>query len=98
MPGIERLYASLKDDDRVAFLAVAKDDEQRVRDFLSKNPLRVPTYLGEGPWPKGLDAAGVPTTFILDRKGAAVFREVGAVNWDSESARAYIRSLASQPG
>ncbi len=96
MPGIERLYDSLKNDDRVAFLAVAKDDEQRVRGFLSKNPLRIPTYLGEGPWPKGLAVTGVPTTFILDRKGAAVFREVGAVNWDSESARAYLRSLASR--
>ena len=96
MPGIERLYDSLKNDDRVAFLAVAKDDEQRVRSFLSKNPMRIPTYFGEGPLPKGLAVMGVPTTFILDRKGAAVFREVGAVNWDSESARAYLRSLASR--
>lgn len=98
LPGIERLYDSLKNDDRVVFLAVVTDDEQRVRGFLSKNPLRIPIYLGERSSSKGLAATTVPTTFILNRKGAAVFKEVGAVNWDSESARAYIRSLASQPG
>ncbi len=98
LPGIERLYDSLKNDERVAFLNVAVDDEQRVRDFLTKNPLRVPIYLGERSSSKGLSVMGVPTTFILDRKGAAVFRERGAANWDSDGARAYIRTLASGPG
>jgi thiol-disulfide isomerase/thioredoxin len=95
MPGIERLSASLKDQP-VAFLAVSREDGRKVRKFLESSKLSLPVYLARKDPPEDLAAAGVPTTVILDRNGAAVFHHVGALNWDDDNARNYIRGLASQ--
>jgi hypothetical protein len=95
MPGIARLYSSLKDQP-IAFLAVARDDKQQVRDFIKANELGLPVYIAAEDPPEDLGASAVPTTVILDRSGAAVFHHVGALNWDDDSARNYIRGLASQ--
>jgi hypothetical protein len=95
MPGIEKLRDSLKGE-QIAFLVVTEDDEPRVRSFLKKVRLDLPVYLTETKPPQDLQVAGFPTTFILDRKGAAVYREVGGCNWDNDSARGFLRGLATQ--
>jgi len=93
MPGIERLYDSLKNE-RVAFLMLAQDEDvQRIREFLKATPVKIPVYLGSKDLPKDLPVQGVPTAFILDSNGRAVFRHVGGLNWDDENVRKYIRSL-----
>ena len=92
MPGIEGLLGSLRNEG-VTFLAVTQEDESVVREFLKKHPLRIPVYLsGENP-PSDLLAPGVPTTFLLDTRGTAMLRHSGAVNWDDDSVRSYIRRL-----
>lgn len=95
MPGIERLYDSLRNQD-VTFLAVTQEKEERVRQFLSKNHLSVPVYLADQELPSGLPVSGIPVTYILDRNGKAVFRSVGAANWDDDGVRSFIRGLESQ--
>jgi thiol-disulfide isomerase/thioredoxin len=92
MPGMETLLDSLKNE-RVVFLAVTQDDETTVRGFLKKQPMRFPTYLSSEKPPNDLFTLGIPTTFILDTRGAAVFRYTGPVNWDNDRVRAYIRGL-----
>ncbi len=82
---------------RVVFLnywsTSCQEDESVVREFLKKHPLRIPVYLsGENP-PSDLLAPGVPTTFLLDTRGTAMLRHSGAVNWDDDSVRSYIRRL-----
>jgi thiol-disulfide isomerase/thioredoxin len=95
MPGIERLQESLKGEP-VAFLAVALDDEQRVLEFLKKHPTSLPVYLGGEALPADLTPGGFPTTFILNRRGETVAREVGGINWDDERARSYLLALARE--
>jgi thiol-disulfide isomerase/thioredoxin len=95
MPGIEALYKSLKGQP-VAFVVATQESEQTVRNLLKKMSLSVPVYLAPERIPEGLEPPAIPTTFILDRSGAAVYREVGAVNWDDEQARSFIRKLAKQ--
>jgi len=92
MPGIEGLLGSLRNEG-VTFLAVTQEDESVVREFLKKHPLRMPVYLSSENQPSDLLALGVPTTFLLDTRGAAMLRHSGAVNWDDDSVRAYIQSL-----
>jgi thiol-disulfide isomerase/thioredoxin len=89
MPGMERLVDSEKSE-KVAFVAVTQEDESTVREFLREHPLRVPVYLSIAEPPSDLLASGVPTTFILDTRGAAMLRDRGAANWDDDSVRAYI--------
>jgi thiol-disulfide isomerase/thioredoxin len=95
MPGIEKLQASMQSEP-VAFLAVAQGDEQSVRGFLRRFPLRLPVYLAGTDIPQDLGPQAVPRTFILDRSGREVFRDVGGLNWDDENARRFIRSLEVQ--
>jgi thiol-disulfide isomerase/thioredoxin len=92
MPGIELLHESLKSEP-VAFLAVTQEEEKRVRSFLLEVPLRVPVYLGDKDGPADLRVGAFPTTFILNRDGIVVYRDVGAKNWNDESARNFIRAL-----
>jgi hypothetical protein len=82
-------------NDSVAFIAVTGDEEQRVRAFLNKHDLHLPVYLNKGKSPNDLPVVGFPTTYILDRQGAAKLRSVGPANWDDEGVRAFIRSLAT---
>ena len=96
MPGIENLFASLKDE-QVVFLIATAEDEQTVRHFLNKHPFRVPVYLYGEDLPTEFQLRGFPTTLILDRNGAMVFRHSGPANWDDENARKFIRSLEGSP-
>jgi thiol-disulfide isomerase/thioredoxin len=95
MPGIERLYNSLRGT-QVVFLAVAPEDPQRVRNFLAKNPLDVPVYLTDEELPDDLVGRGIPTTLILSPSGTVVFKHTGPLNWDDPDVRAYLRSLAGE--
>src|SRR5439155_13572410 len=95
LPGIERLRASLKNEP-VDFMAVALEHQDRVRQFLSTMPFDLPVYLSDGSLPRNLEPTPFPTTYILNRDGLAVVKEIGAVNWDTEPARAFIRALAGQ--
>ncbi len=95
MPGIERLQESLEGEP-VAFLIVAQEDEQAVRSFLQKVPLRLPVYLADNDIPEDLRPEIVPRTFILDRNGSVVYRDVGAANWDDENARKFLRGLEAR--
>lgn len=93
MPGIEALRSSLKGS-QVVFLAVALGNEQSVRRFLHQIPLPLPFYVAKTKPPKELQPSGFPTTFIINREGAVVFREVGGLNWNDDRVRTYMRGLA----
>jgi thiol-disulfide isomerase/thioredoxin len=95
IPGIEGLYDSVKNEN-VAFLAVSQEKPERMHEFLEKNRLTVPIYLAEEKLPPDLPVLAIPVTYILDRNGKAVFRSVGAANWDDDSARSFIRALETQ--
>ncbi len=91
MPAIKNLADSMKKDN-VAFVLPARDGETEVREFLHKHPIDLPIYLAKG-GPPDLPAVAIPATYVLDRQGNAVFREIGAVNWDSDNVRAFLRGL-----
>jgi hypothetical protein len=67
-----------------------------VENFLKKNTIDLPIYLSGSAVPHNLPATGIPTTYILNKDGAVVFRNVGPLNWNVESARVYLRNLAAQ--
>jgi len=92
MPGIERLAQSLNNEG-VAFLAVTREKPERVQAFLRKNHLAIPIYLADEKLPPDLLVQGIPTTYILDRNGNAVYRSGGGSNWDDDDVRSFIRAL-----
>ena len=95
MPGIEQLQTSLAGTP-VEFVAVTNDGESTLREFLKSRRIRVPIFLSAGKIPAELDGPGVPVTFLLNGHGIAVFKHIGATNWDDDGARNQLRALASQ--
>lgn len=94
MPSIESLAATL-DPRKFAFLAVTTDDAPTVRSFPLTHNLKIPIYLSTEKPPAQLFTFGIPTTYILDRNGAALARFESAANWDSPSVKNYLRSLSN---
>jgi len=97
IPGIEKLWESLRDDP-IAFLLITDEDEDRVREYLKSAPRGFPVYLPDGKQelPKPFGTYGRPATFILDRAGRIVFRQSGTANWDQDAVRTYLRGLVKQ--
>jgi thiol-disulfide isomerase/thioredoxin len=94
LPNIKRLADSLKNEN-VAFLLPTRDEEAHVRAFLHKNPIDLPMYLASESAPD-MPGTAIPATYILDRQGVIVFREIGGVNWDTDNVRAFLRNLENQ--
>jgi thiol-disulfide isomerase/thioredoxin len=92
MPSIEKLAKSLKGEN-IAFVLVANDKKQAVESYVRENHLDLSSYLMAGDSPADLPSHGVPATYILDRKGAAVLSHFGAANWDTDNVRSYLRDL-----
>lgn len=97
MPGIERLYATLKGEG-VAFLVVSEDDPS-LHSFAKEHGAAIPLYVAKEAPPADIalqrEPLAVPTTLILDKEGRAVFRHVGGLNWDDPAARQFILGLAA---
>jgi len=84
MPSIENLYNRYKEKD-VHVLAVNLQEEAPVvRTFLEKNPFTFPIVLdSSGSTAQLYGIRGIPTTFILDRKGNVLGTLVGSREWDT---------------
>jgi len=93
MPGIEQLAKSLRNEP-VSFLIVTNENEETIRKFLEKHPVRVPFYRRGESVPTPFDIYGVPRTYILDKNGVVVHSRLGAANWNHDSVRRYLVSLA----
>jgi peroxiredoxin len=92
MPSIQRLYDSMKTE-RAAFLMVSDEEPERVRKFVVKKGYTFPVYIAGGQAPAAFESRGIPATFIVDRTGAIVFRQVGGAKWDDDSCRRFLHKL-----
>jgi thiol-disulfide isomerase/thioredoxin len=98
MPTIQGLYEKL-DTTNVVFviLSVDKDkDEPRIASYLSKYNYTFPVYRPSGYLTTQLDVPGIPTTFIINKEGKIVSKEVGATNFDTAKFRKFLLSLDKQ--
>lgn len=91
MPSLDKLHKEF--GDRMQFLFVARDQKEKVVNYLEKNKYTFPVYFERGLTPKGLYEVGLPTTFVLDRDGRIVIAHTGAANWYTEDTRNLLDSL-----
>ncbi len=85
MPSMEALCQQFKEKDFV-FIAISVDYEGRkpVKEFIEKHRYTFPVLLD--PKYKTLDlykVKGIPTTFIIDKKGIMIGKAVGPRDWKS---------------
>ena len=98
MPSMERLYARYKPQGlEIVAISLDQGNEQEVRDFAAKYKLTFPIVLDPEHKAKALyKVRGLPTTYLVDRKGQVAGYGVGPREWDSEAAFALIGHLLDE--
>lgn len=95
MPSLERLQQRV--GDKLAILAISEDmrGEKAVAPFVAKLGLTaLKTYLDpKSAVGRAFNVDGLPTSFLIDRKGRVVGRVEGEAKWDSPKMLAIIEPL-----
>ena len=94
MPSINRLAGNPRVKDVVFLCVSVEEDREVVRRFAQEKQLSVPVFMGGMNAPRVFQTEGIPATFLIDRQGQVVAKEVGSANWDSENVIATLEKLA----
>lgn len=92
--GIEELRRRVSDTD-VRFLIVSTEDGESVEEFLRRRQYDLPFYLELETVPAAFGRVGLPTTWVVDRRGRIVLTRHGAARWDRGPVVSFLRSLAA---
>jgi thiol-disulfide isomerase/thioredoxin len=97
MPALLSAAEQLREHGVVLWTVNQGDSLEQVRAFLGSLGLKIPTLLD----PQLSSAVawvvrGLPTTYVLDRKGRIRYVALGERDWDDPALRAQIRELAMQ--
>lgn len=95
MPFMENLYRAFKDKGLVVLAIAVDKSEKTVKAFVSDKKLTFKVLLDKDK-EVSFDLYGViglPTTFLLDKKGVVVEKFVGPVEWDSADMRNTVSML-----
>ncbi|RMF88322.1 MAG: TlpA family protein disulfide reductase [Nitrospinota bacterium] len=94
MPAMERLFQRMQGKDFALLAINFQESRQQVEEFMQEFQLHFPALLdSEGVAGTAYRVIGLPTTYILDRKGRIVASVVGSREWDSEEAYAFFDRL-----
>ena len=85
MPSLERMQARLGDKITVVAISEDRGGSKAVEPFIGKLGLQsVKTYLDpKSAVERAFEVQGLPTSFLIDRKGRVLGRVEGAAEWDS---------------
>jgi peroxiredoxin len=98
MPSMETLYQAYKEQGFI-ILAVSSDVQGAavVQPFMAQYRLSFPSLLDTTGQVHALyGVRSIPTSYLLDRHGRVVSREIGARNWANAEARALVASLLNE--
>ena len=97
MPAIERLWAKTKDKSFTVMGVSVGEEPGTVKDFIAKQGYSYPIFVDpSGALGSAFGARSIPTTYILDKSGAAIAGKVGGAAYDSAEAIALFAELASR--
>lgn len=97
MPTINKLYAEMGGDKRMAFMMVDVDNNRvKSQAFMDKKNFDLPLYTPGGPIPSSYMSGTIPTTLVLDKMGKVVFRHEGAADFSNGEFRAFLQKLAAE--
>ena len=97
MPSLERMQSRL--GDKITVVAVSEDrgGSKTVEPFIDKLGLKsIKTYLDpKSAAERAFKVQGLPTSFLIDRKGRILGRVEGAAEWDSPELLEVLKSFLS---
>ncbi len=94
MPSMAELYNQYKENNNIVFLYLSKEDTDTIIDYIPKDE-----SLGQLPIYKVVtdddlfSTRGIPTTFIVNRNGEIVIKDVGSAVWNDQSVVDYLDNL-----
>ena len=94
MPSMVELYNQYKENNNIVFLYLSKEDADTIIDYIPKN-----SSLEQLPIYKIVtdddlfSTRGIPTTFIVNRNGEIVVKDVGSAAWNDQSVVDYLDKL-----
>lgn len=91
MPALQSLYDSFSE--KVDFYFVSSEHPDKLKKWLKAKGYQLPVYNAYSVFPKELESSSLPTTFVLDRQGRIVMKEVGSAKWDSNDVKNYLQDL-----
>jgi thiol-disulfide isomerase/thioredoxin len=95
MPSIQSLYDQV-DHEKIAFIMLAidqKDAQRKVASYIGEKGFTFPVYFPDKSLPEQLQVRSIPATFVINREGKIVFREMGAANYGTEEFRSFLMNL-----
>jgi len=93
-PSINDFYNKFKDQKDLIFLIVDIDNkmEQSLK-YIRDNKLQLPVTVADTPIPDFLLGNSVPTTVVIDKTGAIVFRHEGMADYNDHEFQNFIEKL-----
>ena len=91
MPSFQDLYEDY--NGKVRFLFVSNEEHETVNNYLKRKRFTLPTFKMLTQAPEPMLGKTLPTTYVIDKKGAIVVDKVGSADWNSESFRATLDGL-----
>jgi thiol-disulfide isomerase/thioredoxin len=96
MSSIQKLYDGVGNDS-IAFVMLSLDEDKnqyKVEKYVKDKAFTFPVFLPSGYLTEQLNVPGIPTTFIIDKKGKVISKEVGANNFDTPKFRKFMKELS----
>ncbi len=94
MPAMERLYQEFKGEDFVVVGVNVKEQNAKALEFTKELKITYPILLDEhGDAGLLYGAWGLPTTYLIGRKGEGLARMWGPADWYGSGARELVRTL-----
>ncbi len=94
MPSMQRAWEELRAEGVVLLAVNMGEKREAVAEFLENNLIDFPLLLdGEMVVSSGWPVQGLPTTYVVDPQGRAVYAATGMREWDTPAVLGQIRSL-----
>lgn len=76
IPHLITLYETYKEKGLIV-LGVGLDDEQKLKDFAEEHHITYPILIGTKDLAQKYRITGIPTTYLIDKKGKIGFKQIG---------------------
>ena len=98
MPSLQALARRHEADSLLVLMVNYRESEPGIRKFLERTPLALPVLLdSDGSAARAWTSRVFPTTVLIDRSGRPRHQVVGAVDWNGDEARQWVRDLLAPP-
>ena len=98
MPSIQELYNGINKE-KILFVMLSLDEERRlekVKSYVKAQAFNFPVFVPQGQLTNQLYVDTIPTTFVIDKDGNIVIKEVGMRNYNTTKFKRYLEDLANK--